>query len=106
MTSSAAIHVEVAYARPEEQAVVKLTVAIGTTVEQAVELSGILERFPEIDLSRNKLGIFGEITVLDRPLQEHDRVEIYRPLRGDPRELRRRRIAQSKARRTEQSSPD
>lgn len=103
MTCCCAISVEVAYARPEEQVVVTLTVAKGTTVEQAIELSGILERFPEIDLSRSKVGVFGELTSLHRPLQAHDRVELYRPLCGDPRELRRRRIAQGKAR-TEQSS--
>lgn len=106
MASSAVIHVEVAYARPEQQAVLPLTVAPGTTVEQAVQLSGLLERFPEIDLSRNKVGIFGALTRLDRPLQEHDRVEIYRPLCGDPRELRRRRIAQGKARQSKPSLPD
>lgn len=98
MDDSQAINIEVAYARPEQQAVVALTVTVGTTVEQAVRLSGILERFPEIDLSRNKVGIFGEHTVLERPLQAHDRVEIYRPLCGDPRELRRRRMAKAKAR--------
>jgi putative ubiquitin-RnfH superfamily antitoxin RatB of RatAB toxin-antitoxin module len=98
MTSCCAIYVEVAYARAEEQAVVPLTVAKGTTVGQAVNLSGLLERFPEIDLSRSKVGIFGELTSLDRLLQAHDRVEIYRPLCGDPRELRRRRIAQGRGR--------
>lgn len=99
MTSSATIDVEVAYARPEEQSVIALTVAIGTTAEQAVEWSGILKRFPEIDLSRSRIGIFGELTSLDHCLQDRDRVEIYRPLCGDPRELRRRRIAQGKRRR-------
>ena len=97
MTTAAAINVEVAYARPEEQAVIALTVAIGTTVEQAIELSKVLERFPEIDLSQSQVGIFGELTSLERRLQAHDRIEIYRPLHGDPRELRRRRIAQGKA---------
>lgn len=98
MTTPAAINVEVAYARPEQQALVTLSVAIGTTVAQAIESSGILKRFPEIDLSHSKVGIFGELTALDQPLQAHDRIEIYRALCGDPRELRRRRIAQGKAR--------
>lgn len=88
--------VEVAYARPEEQLIIELEVAPGTTVAQAIETSGILERFPEIDLARNKVGIFGKLTSLDIPLRDKDRVEIYRPLIADPKEVRRRRAAQGK----------
>ena len=88
--------VEVAYARPEEQLIVELEGAPGTTVVQAIETSGILERFPEIDLKRNKVGIFGKLTALETPLRDKDRVEIYRPLIADPKEVRRRRAAQGR----------
>lgn len=89
----AKIPVEVAYARPDEQMIIPLEVTSGTTVQQAIELSGILEQFPEIDLDKNKVGIFGKITRGDTELRERDRVEIYRPLIADPKESRRRRAA-------------
>ncbi|MGM0680084.1 MAG: RnfH family protein [Pseudomonadota bacterium] len=85
--------VEVAYARPDEQVLIPLEVAPGTTVQQAIELSGVLEHFAEIDLAKNKLGIFGKITRPDTELRERDRIEIYRPLIADPKESRRRRAA-------------
>jgi putative ubiquitin-RnfH superfamily antitoxin RatB of RatAB toxin-antitoxin module len=88
--------VEVAYARPEEQLIIELEVAPGTTVGQAIETSAIRERFPEIDLARNEVGIFAKVTTLDTPLRDKDRVEIYRPLIADPKEVRRRRAAQDK----------
>jgi putative ubiquitin-RnfH superfamily antitoxin RatB of RatAB toxin-antitoxin module len=89
--------VEVAYARPDEQLILGLDVEPGTRVEQAIRRSGILERFPEIDLERNKVGIFGKLTRLDAPLRDRDRVEIYRALIADPKEVRRQRAAQGKA---------
>lgn len=85
------LRVEVAYARPEEQLILPLDVPEGTTVAQAIHLSGILRRFPEIDLSTQKVGIFSRIVGLDETLRAHDRVEIYRPLKVDPKEMRRRR---------------
>lgn len=85
------IRVEVAYARPEEQVILPLQVPSGTTVEQAIQRSGILERFPEIDLARQKVGVFSQIVGLDQPLRANDRVEIYRPLLVDPKEMRRKR---------------
>ena len=90
------IKVEVAYALPEEQAVIPLEVAVGTTVQQAIERSGILQRFMEIDLKSNKVGVFGKLTKLDTVLRANDRVEIYRPLIADPKEVRRQRAAQGK----------
>ena len=83
--------IEVAYALPEEQVLIALDVEKGTTVEQAVKLSGLLEKFPDIDLTKNKLGIFGKITKADQVLRDKDRVEIYRPLIADPKESRRKR---------------
>lgn len=91
MVDNSKIKVEVAYARPDEQVIIPLQVAQGTTLEQAIQLSGLLQRFPEIDLSKNKMGVFGKITKADTALQEMDRVEIYRPLIADPKESRRRR---------------
>ena len=85
------MHIEVAYAREDTQIIIPLEVERGTTVEQAVRISGILEQFPEIDLASNKLGVFGKISKADTVLREKDRVEIYRPLIADPKESRRKR---------------
>lgn len=91
------ILVEVAYALPQQQLIIPLHVPEGTTAEQAVQRCGILEKFPEIDLGKNKLGIFGKLTKNDTVLRERDRVEIYRPLIADPKEVRRQRAAEGKA---------
>lgn len=96
MAENEKIRVEVAFALPEEQAILSLYVQSGTTVEQAVQLSGILERFPQIDLSVHKLGIFGKLTKGDAALKEGDRVEIYRSLIADPKEVRRKRAEEGK----------
>lgn len=93
MESDRSIHVEVAYARPEVQLVIPLEVPLGTTVEEAIERSGITSRFSEIDLDVNKVGVFGELVGLTDRLRAGDRVEIYRPLSVDPKEARRRRAA-------------
>lgn len=91
------INVELAYAKPEEQVLLSLEVEKGTTVDQLVKMSGILEQFPEIEIGKtNKLGIFGKITKGSTELREKDRVEIYRPLIADPKEVRRRRAAEGK----------
>lgn len=91
MDSAEKYLIEVTYALPEEQVLIALDVEQGTTVEQAVKLSGILEQFSDIDLTKNKLGIFGKITKSDQILRDKDRVEIYRPLIADPKESRRKR---------------
>ena len=93
--------VEVAYARPEEQVIIPLQVDEGTTVEQAIQLSGIQERFPEIDMSVNKAGVFGKICKLDTALREQDRVEIYRKLIADPKDSRRKRAEKKEANKEE-----
>jgi len=90
------IKVEVAYARADQQALLEVQVAAGATVREAIEASGVLARFPEIDLARNKVGVFGKITPLDAHLRAGDRVEIYRPLIGDPKEIRKLRAAEGK----------
>lgn len=90
------ILVEVAYALPQKQEVLSLKVKPGATVSQAIEQSGILADFPEIDLVSAKVGIFGKQAKLDAVLRDKDRVEIYRPLIADPKEIRKKRAAEGK----------
>ncbi len=94
--SSAEIIVEVAYALPNEQLIMPIKVTEGITAEQAIKASGIMRKFPEIDLTINKIGIFGKLSKLDAPLRHLDRVEIYRPLIADPKEVRKQRAADGK----------
>ena len=90
------LHIEVVYALPDRQEVARLQLQEGTTVQQAVEASGLLAKFPEIDLAKNKLGIYAKLTKLDAVLRDRDRVEIYRPLIADPKEVRKQRAAEGK----------
>lgn len=87
-----ALRVQVSYALPDRQVVHDLSIAAGTTVQQAIEQSGILQKFPEIDLAQNRVGIFGKVKALNDVLRGRDRVEIYRPLNADAKEARRRRL--------------
>ena len=96
MESAEKILVEVAYALPERQVIVELTVRRGTTLEEAIRLSGILEQFPGIDLASSKVGVFGKLAKQGDILQNGDRVEIYRPLIADPKEVRKQRAATGK----------
>ena len=91
------IRVEVAYAKPEEQVLISVEVLEGTTAQQAIEKSNILELFPDIDLVHgNKIGIFSKPCALTTPLRERDRVEIYRSLIADPKQIRKQRAAEEK----------
>jgi putative ubiquitin-RnfH superfamily antitoxin RatB of RatAB toxin-antitoxin module len=83
--------VEIAYALPESQVLIVIEVIPGTTAQEAIEDSGILQRFPQIDLSSQKIGIFGKVVELNRVLKSGDRVEIYRALIAEPKDARRRR---------------
>lgn len=85
------IAVEVVYALPERQYLRQVTLTTGSTVEQAILASGLLEIRKDIDLTRNKLGIYSRPVKLSDTVKEGDRVEIYRPLIADPKELRRQR---------------
>lgn len=89
------MNVGVAYTEPEDQLWIRLEVPDGSTVLDAIERSGLLARFPHIDLGIQKVGIFGKITTLDAPLQEGDRVEVYRPIVADPALVHRRDTAES-----------
>ena len=91
------IEVEVAYAWPERQLILQVEVPRGTTAIEAVRLSGIEEQFPEIELGKNRLGVFGKLCKEDRLLIAGDRVEIYRPLIVDPRVARRELAAVGKS---------
>lgn len=88
------LHVEVVYALPARQTVIALTLDAPCTVEEAIRASGILEQFPEIDLARQPVGVFGQRVTLSDRVHDGDRVEIYRALIADPKEARRRRAAQ------------
>ena len=96
MADEKTIPVEVAYATPQAQVIINLNVKPGTTLLEAIKLSGVLEQFPEIDLEKNKFGIFSKANDADTVLREKDRVEIYRPLIADPKESRRKRAEKKK----------
>ena len=94
---STGIHVEVIYALADRQEVVHLTLPEGTTAQRAVESSGLLQKYPEIQLgTTNKLGVFAKLVKGDTPLRDRDRVEIYRPLIADPKDVRRKRAEEGK----------
>ena len=90
------ISVEVCYALQDKQHRVTLKLDSGSTVQQALEASGLLEKHPEIDLKKNKFGIWNKLSKLDAALRDQDRVEIYRPLIADPKEVRKQRAAEGK----------
>lgn len=94
-THPATIQVEVAYALPNRQALLRVEVPAGCTVAQAIDLSGIREQFAELRIESDAVGIFSRKVPLDHALQEGDRVEIYRPLVADPKETRRKRAKTS-----------
>ncbi len=87
------MQVSVAYSEPTQQAWVNVDVPEGATVQQAIEASGILARFPQIDLAAQKVGVFSKAAKLDTALRPGDRVEIYRPIIADPQTVPRRRLA-------------
>lgn len=106
MASADSIRVEVVYARPDVQRLVALDVPTGTTMMQAVERSGLLAEFPEIDLTMAPMGIFSkrEDSPATRVLAPGDRVELYRPLEMDPKEARKLRAERAKVRRRQTAS--
>ena len=89
------INVEVVYALPEKQYLYSVKVPEGSSIEQAIQASGILELRRDIDLTVNKVGIYSRTAKLHDVVQDGDRVEIYRPLIADPKELRRQRAERS-----------
>ncbi len=96
------INVEVAYALDNKQALLELQVIEGTTALQAAQQSGITGKFEGIDLENSKLGIFSKVVAPSQVLRDGDRVEIYRPLIADPKEVRKARAARAKERRSKE----
>ena len=88
--------VEVVYALPHKAELVRLDLPEGSTAGQAVEASGLMQKYPEIDLKKNKLGIYAKLAKVDAVLRDKDCVEIYRPLIADPKEVRKQRAAEGK----------
>ncbi|ASF46044.1 RnfH family protein [Methylovulum psychrotolerans] len=85
------MNVGVCYAEVDRQLWMRLEVPEHSTVEEAINLSGVLKLYPEINLATQKVGIFGKIATLSTPVQDGDRVEIYRPITADPQQVQRRR---------------
>lgn len=88
--------IEVVYALPHKTELVKLDLPEGSTVLQAVEASGLLAKYPDIDVRKNKFGVYAKLAKADAVLRERDRIEIYRPLIADPKEVRKQRAAEGK----------
>lgn len=94
---SGTLNIEVVYALPDEQILFRQQMPEGMTVAEAIRLCGVLDKYPGIDPATSKLGIFGKLAKADTVLRDRDRIEIYRPLIADPKEVRRKRAAEGKA---------
>ena len=90
------IAVEVCYPLPGKQEQVRVRLPAGSSLQQALESSGFLVKYPEIDIKKNKFGIWNKLSKPDAVLRDFDRVEIYRPLIADPKEVRKQRAAEGK----------
>lgn len=88
--------IEVVYALADKAELVRLDLPEGSTVLQAIEASGLIEKYPDIDVKKNKFGIYAKLAKADAVLRDKDRVEIYRPLIADPKEVRKQRAAEGK----------
>ena len=88
------VNIEIAYATPGRQLIVESRVTRGTPVREAVRQSDIARHFPEIDTDQCDLGVFGKAVAEDYELVDGDRIEIYRPLIADPKEVRKQRASQ------------
>jgi len=90
------ITIEVVYGVPHKQKILTLLVDSGSTVEQGIVESGIIALFPEVDLSKNKVGVWNRAVKLSETLNDLDRIEVYRPLIADPKDVRKRRAEKAK----------
>lgn len=97
MGAESRIHVQVCYATAQRAWLRDLDVDAGTTIEQAIAQSGVLQEMPGIDLALHPVGIYAKKKPLDTVLRDHDRIEIYRPLVADPKESRRKRAEKKQA---------
>ncbi len=91
------IEIEIAYATPQRQVILEQSVPPGTTAREAVMQSDIDQYFDQVDKRNDDLGVFGKVVADDYAVQPGDRIEIYRPLKADPKEVRKRRAAAGKA---------
>lgn len=89
------IHVTVVYARPHQPAVIPVNAPEGSTVRRVIELSGLLRQFPDIDLEKNRIGIFTKFTTLDAVVENGARIEIYKPITADPAKVPRRQVVKA-----------
>lgn len=96
MAAPDSIEVEVAYARPDRQVIIPVHVLSTATIEEVIQRSGILRQFPEIDLTQHRVGVFGKLSRLNAQVRSGDRIEIYRPLIADPKEVRREQAKKAK----------
>lgn len=85
------VDVEIAFATPDEQAVIRVTLPKGTSVAEALRASAIAERFPDVDFDAASVGVWGHVVSRNRLIRDGDRIEVYRPLEREPREARRER---------------
>ncbi|MDD2864077.1 MAG: RnfH family protein [Methylococcaceae bacterium] len=86
------MNIGVCYAEAERQLWVRLEVPDESTIQEAIELSGVLKQYPQIDLTTQKVGVYGKLAKLDAPIREGDRIEIYRKITADPQQVQRRRV--------------
>lgn len=91
------ITIEVVYPLPHEQILFQLEVKAGMTIRDGIEASGVLVHYPELDVDTMKVGLFGKMAPMKTVLRAKDRIEIYRPLIADPKEVRKQRAAAGKA---------
>lgn len=96
MANPDTIRIEVIYALPHEQLLLDTQVPMGASIRDGILASGILERYPELNIDTLAAGVFGKLAKLDTPLRERDRIEIYRPLIADPKAVRKQRAAEGK----------
>ena len=86
------MNIGVCYAEAERQLWMRLEVPDDSTIQEAIELSGVLKQYPQIDLTTQKVGVYGKLAKLDAPIREGDRIEIYRKITADPQQVQRRRV--------------
>jgi len=96
MAEANEVMVEVVYALPDKQSLLVVKVPEGTAIKKVIQASNILELYPELDLNNMDVGIFGKMAKMDQKARDRDRIEIYRPLIADPKEVRKRRAAEGK----------
>lgn len=104
MSKDNTMTVEVAYALPHKQALLKVEVPVGATVLEAAQQSGIASKFDGVDLDNAKFGIFGQVVAPSQVLRDGERVEVYRPLIADPKDVRKARAERAKERRQQEAS--